>query len=369
MLRIPTAVAAVLLGAVILSGCASAPPTESTDVSADVDTAQATIQPYLDGPAAFPVTEPLTVSPAGKRVALIDCGSPVCGLFADLMAAPAEALGFEITRVEAGTSADGVATAFDTVLEGGFDGVFVPALAPSLWATQLEELNAAGIAVVTSGVIGLEPDTVGVALASERSAALQGELLASWVVAENADASDVVLFTTPQISFTGVIGESFTTTMSDLCPECAVRLVDIPVTDFGSRAPQIVVDDLLAHPNTTTAVFALGEQAIGLAPALATADLGDVQILLSSPDPSVLAEIQNGTFDAGLGLDFAVLTWTVADSLARLMTDQPVSAGAAADGVVFQLLDQEDLPGDVSRGWTGYPDFADRFLELWSSAS
>jgi hypothetical protein len=40
-------------------------------------------------------------------------------------------------------------------------------------------------------------------------------------------------------------------------------------------------------------VFVVGEQAIGLAPALKTADI-NVPIFLGAPDPSTLAELQDG---------------------------------------------------------------------------
>ena len=70
----------------------------------------------------------------------------------------------------------------------------------------------------------------------------------------------------------------------------------------------------------------------------------------------------------GFGLDLPVIAWTVADSLARMTTGQQPDPGAVEDIAPRQLLTAADLKGDVSRGWTGYPDFADRFMALWSQA-
>lgn len=363
-------IAAVALAAAVfvLSACSTGGGTGTdTAAKADVDAAKAAIQPYLDTPSAFPITEKLLAKPTGKKIAVLDCGSPICALFADLSVAPAEALGMTVTRIDAGTSADGVAAAFDTVLEGGFDGVFVPAIAPSLWERPLEELNAAGIPVVTSGIIGLDPSTVGAAGAAEPSSELTGTLMADWVIAESGDGTNTVFYTTPELSFSGLINESFTAEVAKLCPDCTVRTVEIPVTQFGSGAPQIVVDDLLAHPETTTAAFAVGEQAIGLAPALKTADIS-IKTILNSPDPSILALIQDGTFTAGMGVDLAILTWGSIDSLAKLVTGQEADPGARNDELVRQFLSEDNLTGDVSQGWTGYPDFADRFMALWADA-
>ena len=109
------------------------------------------------------------------------------------------------TRIKSGTTADAVATAFDTVLDGHFDGVFVPALAPSLWDRYLDKLNASHIPVVTSGIIGLDPAKVPVSIAAEPSATLDGVLMADWPVARDGAKLNTVFYTTPELSFSGLI--------------------------------------------------------------------------------------------------------------------------------------------------------------------
>ncbi len=335
--------------------------------SAAVSAARAFIQPYIDHPTAFPVTEPLQTRPTGKRIAVVDCGSPICGLFADLAVEPAELLGMKVTRFKSGTSADGVAAAFDAILASNVDGVFVPALAPSVWGRYLDELAAAHVPVVATGIIGLDPTKAQVAGAAEHTTTLSGQILANWTVANGKDGTNTVFYTTPELSFSQVLADSFVKTMKQICPACSVRVVDIPVASFGNNAPTIVVDDLLAHPETTTAAFAVGEQAVGLVPALKTASI-KLKTALNSPDPSVLAQIQTGDFDMGMGVDLPVLTWTLVDSLARLTTGQEPAPSARADEIVRQVLVAQNLKGNLSQGWTGYPDFATRFKTLWANA-
>jgi ribose transport system substrate-binding protein len=55
------------------------------------------------------------------------------------------------------------------------------------------------------------------------------------------------------------------------------------------------------------------------------------------------------------------------DSLARLTTGERAAPGAVADIPPMQLLTAKDLQGDVSKGWSGYPDFAARFTKLWKT--
>lgn len=356
------ALAAVLTGALVFSVGAS----RAAD-DLEIEKARAFIRGYSDAPTAFPVTEPLKKLPTGKKIAIIDCGSPICGLFANLAQQPSEMLGMTLTRIKAGTTADGVAAAFDTVLEGHFDGVFVPAVAPSLWQRYLNKLDAAHIPVVASGIIGLDRAKVPVVGASETSTTLGGVLMADWAVARDGSKLDAVFYTTPELSFTNLLADVFVKEAKERCKNCVVRVVEIPVATFGNKAPTIVVDDLLAHPKTTVAVFAVGEQTIGLPSALKIADI-KLPMLLNVPGPSELSSIRDGTYTAGLGNDLAVLTWTMVDSLARLTTGQVPAEGALRDQLVCQFLSANNIKGDTSRGWTGYPDFPDRFKALWAAA-
>jgi ribose transport system substrate-binding protein len=354
--------AAALIGAI--ATLAAAAPARA---QADVEAAKALVENYSGHPSRFPITEPLLKKPTGKKIAVVDCGSPICGIFADIAEAPAKELGMMTTRIKSGTTADGVATAFDTVLDGHFDGVFVPALAPSLWDRYLDKLNAAHVAVVASGIIGLDPAKVPVAIAAEPSALVSAAVMADWAVARDGSKLNTVFYTTPEISFIALIATNFVKEVKARCPTCQARIVEIPVAAFGNKAPSIVVDDLLAHPKTTSAVFAVGEQAIGLASALKTADI-KLPIFLNSPDPSTLAQIQDGTYEAGFGSDLALMSWMAVDSLARLTTGQAPSEGARKDELVVQVLHAADLKGDLSRGWSGYPDFPQRFKALWANA-
>jgi ribose transport system substrate-binding protein len=336
--------------------------------TADVDAATELIADYVDEPSAFPITTPLETSPARNRIAYMDCGTPICALFYELVQAPAEALGMELTRIDTGLAADTVATGFDTAASGGFDGVFVPAIPTQLWESGLTALDEAGIPVVTSGVVGGDPDVIPVRQASEVQATLAAQLLAGYVVAENGDDTNVVFYTTPELQFTGVMYDAFADQVAELCDGCPVRSAEIPAATLGTRSASLIVDDLQANPSTGTAVFAVGEQAAGLPAALETAGL-EVQTIANAPDPGTLEQIKNGDMAAGLGLDLPVVAWTIVDSLARLSTGQDVDPGAASDTPPMQFLTADNLPEDISRGWSGYPDFPQRFMALWADAA
>lgn len=360
---------AVALGACGSSSHSSGSATGATaSKSADVAAAKAAIAPYIAHPSAFPINTPLVKRPAGKKLAYVDNGTPVATLFYTLAQPAAKALGMSLTRIKAGTSADAVAGAFDSVVQGRYDGVFVPAIPPLLWQRSLGELNAKHIPVVTTGVVGGDKAKIAVMQASDNEIDRLGRLGADWVVARNGDKTNVVFYRTPELSFLTTMGKSFTDEVKRLCPDCEARTVDIPAAALGSKAPGLIVDDLQAHPATKSAVFGTSEQAQGLPQALKAAGI-DVQMLGMIPDPATLQEIKDGNIDAGLAVDLPVVAWTLIDSLARATTGEKPAAGAVADKPPTMFVTKDNLANiDVSRGWTGYPDFAARFQKLWSAA-
>ncbi len=351
------------------SSAATGPDSSSTSSStsaADVAAAQKAIAPYVGQPSKFPITTPLKTKPTGKRIAYLDCGTPICALFGQLGAPAFQELGMTLTTVKAGLKPDTVQSAFDSVVQDKYDGVFVPAIPPQLWASGLKQLKAAGIPIVTTGVVDADP-YVKVQQAGTINSKNSGSLMADWVVAKNADKSNAVLYYTPELAFQAVIKDAFVSQMKTLCPDCTVRTVPISATTFGTTAANTIVADLQAHPDTKTAVFGIGEQTPGLAAAMKTAGLS-VQTVLNSPDPGNLEDIKSGNFDVGLGLDLPVIAWTAADSLARQTTGAEPAPGATADIPPQQFLAASDLQYDVSKGWTGYPDFAKKFGALWANA-
>jgi ribose transport system substrate-binding protein len=331
---------------------------------ADVAAAKAAIQPILDQPSPFPVTEPLNKVPKGAQIAFVDCGTPICSLFWELIQPAGQTMGVDISRVRAGQSADTVGTAFDTIVSQKPDGVIVAGVDVQLWQSQLTELQDADIPIVTTGIVGAADQGIEAPQAAEPESERDGARLADYVVANYGGDANVALYQVPELTFTGVVADSFTAELEDLCPGCSVRTVDIPAATLGNTAPSQVVSDLQANPDTTVAAFAIDEVAIGLPQALQAAGI-DVPLVGNGPAPPNLQQVKDGEEKAVLAVDLPVLIWTTLDQVAREITGQELS-GLEAEGLTdVQLLTQEDITFDPSMGWTGYPDFAERFAKLW----
>jgi ribose transport system substrate-binding protein len=231
-------------------------------------------------------------------------------------------------------------------------------------------LKADEIPVVVDGVSAAEAEEFeGVSLGNAGTAAaskLGGELLANYVVAKMAPNANVVSYDIAGVASTQETGAAFVSTLESLCPGCSVRTVSIPQESLGSTAANEVVSDLQANSETNVAVFQAAVISIGLPNALHAAGI-EVETLGYGPQPTNLQYLKEGKETAALASDFPVTVWTVLDQAAREIIGQELT-GLEAEGIgVVQFLTPEDITFDPSKGWTGYPDFAERFAKLWGA--
>lgn len=345
-------------------GGAGSASSSSGGASANVAAAQSAIAPYVGHPSAFPATEKLGKLPKpGSTFTFLQCSAPVCAIFAALLPAPTKELGVTLKTINSGSSATSVQAAAASALAQKPAAVLVGASDPQLYGDYLHQLVAAGSVVAGGGTVGGQPYGVQEAVGGEHSVALAGQLLADWVTVHKSAKANVVFFGTPELTFSKGMQAGFAKTLSTNCPDCKADYQQLSVTTFGTKAPSQVVSYLQSHPSVDTVVFATMEGATGLAAALRNAQLSPTTIGFA-PTPSNLQDIAQGGLTAGLALDFNVQVWMQVNLAARLIAHQTTPESNLV--VDLQFLGKSDLAGkDVSRGYTGYPDVAQRMAKLW----
>lgn len=335
---------------------------EEESGGSSVAQAEETIAPFIGQPSPFPVTDKLKEIPKGATVPVMDCGTPVCALFWELLSPAAAAMGIHVERIKAGQAANTVSAAFQTALAKEPDAVIVLAIDIHLWQQQLKELQEDKIPVITTGIGEAEEFGIVSPQGADPGNELAGKLLANYVTVEMG--KNVVFYEVPELTFTTLLAEVFTKELEAACPECSVRTAKVSASELGSTAPNTIVSDLQANPETETAVFATGEISAGLAPALQAAGI-NVETISFTPTPTNLQYLKEGKETAALGLDLPVLMWTMVDQTAREIIGQKLT-GPEAEGIpVLQFLTQKDIKFNPAKGWTGYPEFAERFAKLW----
>jgi ribose transport system substrate-binding protein len=390
-LRSNSRYAAIMLGVLVLalglaacggggSSSSSTTETEATEAKAEtggetestgeasggdaVAAAEKVIAPYVGHPSAFPVTEKLDKLPKGANIDYMDCGTPVCALFWELLEPAGKTMGVNLKRVKAGSSANTVGPAFDTVVSEEPDGVIVAAIPPELWTKQLKELQAKEIPIASTGIVNAEEYGIVSPQFGKPETERDGKLLANYVAANEPPDSNVVIYEVPELNFTGVITSVFVEELESICPECRVRTAKIPVAELGSTAPNTVVSDLQSNPETSVAVFSTDEIQNGLPAALQAAGI-EVATIGATATPTTLQYLKEGKETASLAVDLPVLIWTTLDQVAREIGGQEQTGDEAKGLTDVQFLTPEDITFDPSKGWTGYPEFAEMFAELW----
>jgi ribose transport system substrate-binding protein len=362
--------------AVVLAGCGSsgggsttsgtqAAQTQSASSGGNVAAAKAAVAQYSGKPTPFPVDTPLKTKPAGKTFAYLQCSTPACALFTQILQPTQKLLGYKLSVVKAGASANEVQAAMNSIVSLNPAGVLLPAADPNQFLQQLKQLQQAKVPVSANGIVNADQYGIQATFLNNYTDRLGGKLMADWAVA-NGGGGEVAFYGVPELSFTSIMQSAFDGEMKTVCPSCTVRHVNIPVASIGTDAPNRVVSDLQSHPNTKVVAFDTAEAGTGLPAALSGAGL-KVKIIGWGPPPAVLEYIKQGQWDAGIGVDGPTMLWAQTDALARLVGGQPLSAGEKLGLPPIQILTKSDI-GDPSKPWTPYPAFAQRFAKLWGAA-
>jgi ribose transport system substrate-binding protein len=346
----------------------SAAQTTGSDASAALAAAAARVAPYIGRPSQFPVDEKLARRPVGATFAYVDCGTPVCALLYQVTVPAAKAMGVNLVRIKAGETATAVQTAFDSVLSLRPKAVFVGSIDIGLWGKYLKELLADKIPVEAGAVTGLAPyahdGPLAPSLGAETEDDVQGRLLADYVASRFGINSQIVVYTVPELSFTSDTEADFRAELAKVCPTCSVRVVPIDAATLGNTAPNTVVSDLQSHPKTTVAFFADDEIELGLPDAMKAAGV-KVNTVGFNAAPFNLKYVKAGEETVALDTDLPLAGWEAVDALARLLAGQALSGPEGQGLIDFTILTQKEITFNPANGWTGYPDFAKRFLALW----
>ena len=347
------------------SGSASSGSAQGANVAA----AKAALAPFTIPPTSFPVTEPLMEKlPAGKKFAYLQCSTPICAVVGTFVQQAVKAIGGTMTVVNAGSTAQTAQAAASSVLALRPDAVLLGAIDPALFGSGLKTLADGGVKLVSLQIdkdvkpFGITFNYLGTDL-SHRN----GKLLADWVIANKGAHADAVLYSLPALDISAPVKTAFENEMKTNCPSCKVRVVPIDVRTIGTTSATTVVTDLQAHQDTNVAVFVSLSAAAGLPAAMKAAGLS-ITTVGFGPTVGNLQDIKNGGLTAALDIDFPVSTWTAVDAAARLLEGAQPTASEQAGEVPEQFLGQKDITFDPTHGWLAFPDYAQRFAQLWHTS-
>lgn len=351
------------------SSTSSAASGGNSTQSADLAAAKAYLAPYTVNPTKLLNTEPLkSLPPAGSTVAYLDGGTPIQAAFWQALQPTAPILGIKLSRIPTGSTAQSINSALDSVVESKPAAVINVAVDPTLFSRQLGQLRAEGVKVVSATIVNGPKFGFANVLSNAGQVVYVGKALTSAaIVRTKGEASKFVFYTVPELPFAGLELQGAQDQMKAQCPNCTMRVVNVPVTTLGSTAADVVVSDLQAHPDTQYFLAALDEVQIGLPSKLKVAGI-DVKGVGATPAAANLQQIAAGQEDAGIALDLNLFTWTAMDQAMREVLGQTVTYpdDATTAAATHHLITKENAVPDPQVGWTAIADYQAQFKKLWT---
>ncbi|WP_327320203.1 sugar ABC transporter substrate-binding protein [Streptomyces sp. NBC_01235] len=326
--------------------------------------ARKAVETYSEHPDRIPVTEPVGKKiPSDKKIDFILCGVQSCQDLANFFTAGANQLGWQVKQIATQGTPESVQAAYEQVLRDKPDAVVSSGFPRAVYAKQLAQLKAAGIPVIQSNADDVVGDGISLLKNAPDDVAVQGEMLASWVVSDSNAQADAVYFDLPAYTILKPVKDTFAAKYKEWCEGCALDTVDVPITSIGKDIPDRVVSYLRSHPKVTHVVFSLGLLNVGVPAALKTAGITGKHIAVNVGDAQNYQYIQSGLSDAAMALNSHEAAWLQVDALARHFTGQSMDVDQKAV-LPNMLITKDNLPPQLG-DFPIVEDYQKQFEALW----
>ncbi|MFD9390004.1 substrate-binding domain-containing protein [Streptomyces sp. NPDC060000] len=321
---------------------------------------------YSKRPDKIPVTEPVGKKiPAGKKIDFILCGVQSCKDLADFFTEGAKQLGWQVQQIPTQGTPESVQAAYEQVVRDKPDAVVASGFPRAVYGKQLAQLKAAGIPVIQSNADDVVGDGISLLKNGPKDVAVQGEMLASWVVSDSGAKADTVYFDLPAYTILKPVKDEFAAKYKEWCTGCALDTVDVPITSVGKDMPDRVVSYVRSHPKVTHIVFSLGLLNVGVPAALKTAGVTGKHIAVNVGDAQNYQYIKSGLSDGAMALNSHETAWLQVDALARHFTGQSMDVDQKAV-LPNMLITKDNLPASLG-DFPLVADYQAQFEALWGS--
>jgi ribose transport system substrate-binding protein len=211
------------------------------------------------------------------------------------------------------------------------DAIILNALDPRLVSPAVQSAKAAGIPVVSAQFFDLsQASQVPSELAGTRSDNFTeaAKLQADWVIKDTGGKADVVVVENDEQLSTTAMVDSLKAEFAANCPDCTVKYINVPSSDWATKIQSEVQSAIVADPNINYVIPIYDPMTQFVVPALTALGKTDsVHIATFNGTPSALTMLQQGPtvkMDIGENLDW--LGAANLDQAFRGMLGQPLLA-------------------------------------------
>jgi ABC-type sugar transport system substrate-binding protein len=320
-------------------------------------------------PTSIGITTPVGKKiPKGKVVDFIQCGVPACAVEGDILQSATNLLGWTLKRINAGTSPEQIANAYQQAVNNKPDAVVGSGYPRALFNSELSKLAAMHVPVLEAFVADSPGNGLTGIVGGNTLNTIQGKEVADYILSNSSDKSMTIGAVVPP-GFPNMVVEqrSLTSTVKQQCPSCSVKLLSPPVTSIGADLPQRVTSFLQANPSIKWAWEGYDDMVTGLPTALKGASITGAKITTISMNGTVAAYIKQHNFvQSAIGTSFPEVYWREIDLLARDFTGQPYTVDTNDATLPYWTITASNLPSNAgSTTFANVVDYKQQFQKLW----
>ncbi|WP_336660826.1 sugar ABC transporter substrate-binding protein [Leucobacter sp. USHLN153] len=315
---------------------------------------------------------------AGKRISIIPLSSENPYVMDILKSAKAVAEDHDVTVnvFENQGQPNQWAQGIDQAVDNGDDAVVLLGGAdPKLVVPQLTRAKEAGLKIIVGHLYqsGDKPPAEVADLIDGYTTApftQAAELLADYAVAKSGESSRILYLTSDEVAPAVSQKEAFQAEVKDLCDDCTVDVVNVPVTDWASKLATETQSYLVANPDTDWVIPIYDSMVPPTISGINQAGkAAEVKVASFNGTPSILKLIQDGTpLAADIGESVDWLGYSVMDSVFRVF-DTGEGLPGGDDKMPLRIFDESNIDeaGTPPVATDGYGDaYVEGYAKLWT---
>lgn len=342
---------------------------ESSEASSGLKEAEKIVSEHEALPSEIGVKEPIKKAvPKGKTV--IHVTSPV---EADIntgkgIAAAAKVVGWNVETISEPPVPANLQAGVEEAIKRNPDFIVLTGTNAEEISRQLKMAEEANIPVIMAhalqknGQEGVAADVLPVEVAEEHMEVLAAKAAVDMGGEGTLLAAYLTGFPLP-LNYTN----AFVSALEKFCPECSVEKMNIQPTSIGKDAPQLICNQLRAHPDTKFLLLSYDAVGVGIEAACKTAGLTEMpKIYTYSPDAPGVEELRNEEKTAGAPQDYGDEGAAIIDAAIRLSNGESVAEDeqAVLDMPIW-ANEYKNLPEDANELWYLVPNGLEQWETLW----
>jgi ribose transport system substrate-binding protein len=362
---------ALALSACSSSSSSSAPKATGspTTSSSAFPAATAANAKFEQRPTSIGIATPVGKTiPKGKVIDFIQCGVPACVVEGDILQSATSLLGWKLARINAGTSPQQIADAYQQAISNKPDAVIGSGYPRALFDPELTTLSSMHIPVLEAFVGDTTGNGLTGVVAGPVNNSIQGKEVADYILANTTSKSAIIGAVVPS-GFPNMVQEnaSFSAEIAKQCPSCTVKLLTVPVTSIGTDLTTRISSFLTANPTISWLWDGYDDMVTGLPTALKGSGITSVKVATISMNGTVAADIsQKDYVTTAIGTSFPEVYWREIDLLARYFTGQPYTVDLNDATLPFWTITSSNLPSDASSvTFANVVSYKQQFEKLW----